>query len=141
MLVDINFLIQPLFRHFASSVRFEYCLHDHFRVCFQQFSWIILSLEQKNPTFCGKMREITGLTHQNYATFESKFEQEEPFNQNMSRNHCQRLFKSITYAKIVIFMPQQLLSIPQPYLLMHLINVMLIIMTSFLTMLSYFLKV
>ena len=41
----------------------------------------------------------------------------------------------------VIFIPQQLLNRPQPYLLMHLITVILIIMTSFLTLLSYYLKV
>ena len=52
-----------------------------------------------------------------------------------------RLFKSNTYAKNFIFIPQQLLIRPQPYLLMHLTTVILIIMVSFLTLLSYYLKV
>ena len=51
------------------------------------------------------------------------------------------MFKPNTYAKNVIFIPQQLLNRPQPYLLMHLITVILITMTSFLTLLSYYLKV
>ena len=36
--------------------------------------------------------------------------------------------------KNVIFIPQQLLNRPQPYLLMHLITVIIIIMASFLTL-------
>ena len=49
-----------------------------------------------------------------------------------------RLFQPNTYAKNVISMPQQLLNRSQPYLLMHLITEILIIMTTvnFVTLLS-----
>ena len=43
--------------------------------------------------------------------------------------------------RTVIFIPQKLLNRSQPYLLMHLITVILTVMTSFLTLLSYYLKV
>ena len=44
---DINIFMQPLSHH-STTLRFEYYLHNHFRFCFQLFSWIILSLEHKN---------------------------------------------------------------------------------------------
>ena len=43
--------------------------------------------------------------------------------------------------RTVIFIPQKLLNRSQPYLLMHLITVILTVMTSFLTLLIYYLKV
>ena len=43
--------------------------------------------------------------------------------------------------RTVIFIPQKLLNRSQPYLLMHLITVLLTVMTSFLTLLIYYLKV
>ena len=43
--------------------------------------------------------------------------------------------------RTVVFIPQKLLNRSQPYLLMHLITVILTVMTSFLTLLIYYLKV
>ena len=43
--------------------------------------------------------------------------------------------------RTVIFIPQKLLNRSQPYLLMHLITLILTVMTSFLTLLIYYLKV
>ena len=118
-----------------------------FRFCFQLFNWIILSLEHKNSNYLWWKKG--NLAFQNCAKFISRFGHKEAFNQKITQNHCQsflhkhnewRLFKPNTYARNVIFMPQQLLNRPQPYLLMHLTTVILIIMTSFSTLLSYSVK-
>ena len=57
--------MQPLYRHFASALTFEYYLHNHFRFCFQLFSWIILSLEHENSNYL--WRNKGNLAYQNYT--------------------------------------------------------------------------
>ena len=71
---------QPLFRRFASALRLEYYLNNHFHFISSYLveKWLVQIM--KIPTICCEIRKITGLNYQNYAKFVSRFEQEEVFN-------------------------------------------------------------
>ena len=62
---DINIFVQLLFRYFDCALRFEDYLHNHFRFCFQLFSWIILNLVYNIFNCLWRNKGITGLTNQN----------------------------------------------------------------------------
>ena len=128
---DINIFLQPLFRHFSFALRFEYYLHNDFNFCFQLFRWIISGIFQLSVSIYGKSY-LSKLCKKFRKIIVKAF-----FISTVNEG-C---LNPIHMQKNLIFIPQQLLKRLEPYLLMHLITVILTIMTSFLTLSSYYLKV